>query len=426
MTTVISKTPVTFINVHKALLHVARIHPMLRATIETDGKPWFNFKNDTSVEVEELKTSDWESVCRQIQAESFSDMSKLWHGKVLAVAEDEQIDSNYPYHCKLILTMHHVIGDGLSMITIMKGIYDYIEADLSGTIIEDPVPLPVPPTAEQLMHIRYIPIYHSLVKLLGIVARLILKIKKKTNDTSPHTSFIKRIIQQEMTKPTFGRRGINTITSFFTQEQTALLIRACEHHKVSPMSTLMAGFFLTVADHLPVRDAKDIPYQFTFVVHNKINLKGRVASLGLGLINVWPNLQTRDTFWGTTIQCQRGVHKDLAKRQKDLVKLANKIPTFLPKSSAASGVMERLVNVNNYGKIGFTETNDPSIKIISITGSLDCGIMYPLHICLSCTEGKLHWWLNHRTDVVSEETANKMVKSINGMIMRNIQLPRCD
>ena len=394
---------------------------MLRATIETDGeRPWFNFNDDVSVDVEELKTSDWRFVSRQIQADGFSDMSKLWHVKMLPGAEDEQTDPNYPYHCKLILTMHHAIGDGLSMITVMKGVYDYMEADVSGTVIDQPVPFPVPPTAEQIMNIRYIPIYHNLVKLAGIIPRLILKIKTKNNDTSPQTSIIKRIIQQEMKKPTFGRKGLNIITTFFTQEQTSLLLRACKQRKVSPMTPLMAGFILTVPDHLPVRDAKDVPYRFTVGLGNKVNLTPHVASLGLALINMWPKFQNAGTFWETAGQCQRSVHKKSVKRQEDLLKAVNEIPTFLPESTEEPGVTGVLFDVNNYGKIVFSDKHDPSIKIVTGVGSADCGLIPPLYICLSYAEGKIYWWLNHRTDVVSEETANKMVKSINDMVMGNI------
>ena len=420
MITFISKTPVTFTNIQKAFLHVARIHPLLRATIETDGKrPWFNFKDDVSVDVEELKTSDWGTVCRQIQEDGFSDTSKLWHVKMLAVAQDETTDPDYPHHCKLILTMDHSIGDGSSVVAVIKGVYDYIEADLSGTIIQDPVSLPIPPTAEQLMHIRYIPIYHSLVKLAGIIPRLILKIKTKNNDNRRQTSFIKQIIEQEMKKPTFGRKGLNTITTFFTQEQTSLLLRACKHHKVSPMTTLMAGFFLTVADHLPIRDVKDAAYQITFAFQNKGKTNDRVASYGRALTNLWPDFQNRGTFWETADECQQGVHESIVKRQTDQLRQINKIPIFLPESDAELSPMETLVCVNNYGKVVFSDKNNPFIKIVNLHGSVDGGIMVPLHICIGYREGKIYWWLNHRNDVVSEETAQEMVKSLNDIVMKN-------
>ena len=391
---------------------------MLRATIETDGKrPWFNFKDDVSVDVEELKTSDWGSVCRQIQADGFSDTSKLWHVKMLAVAQDEPTEPKYPHHCKLILTIDHSIGDGLSMAAVLQGVHDYIEADLSGNIIEDPVSLPIPPTAEQIMHIRYIPVYHSLVKFAGIIPRLILKIKTKNNDKQCQTSFIKRIIEQEMKKPTFGRRGLNTITTLFTQEHTSLLLRTCKRHKVSPMTALMAGFFLTVADHLPIREAKDMSYRISFAFQKKGNSNDRVASFGRDLINLWPDFQNGVTFWETADHCQRGVHENIAKRQKDDLKQINNIPTFLPVSDSVR--METLVCVNNYGKALYPEKNDPSIKMVTPIGSMDCGKIYPLHICMAYTEGKIYWWLNYRNDVVSEETAKEMVKSINDIVMKN-------
>ena len=397
---------------------------MLRATIKTDGKrPWFNFEDDVSVDVEELKTSDWGSVCRQIQADGFSDKSKLWNVKMLAVAQDEPTDRNYPHHCKLIFTMHHAIGDGLSVAVVVKGVIDYMEADLSGTIIQDPVSVPIPPTASQLLHIRYIPIYHSLVKLAGIIPRLILKIKTKNSDNRQQASFIKRIIKQETRKPTFGRKGLNTITTFFTQEQTSSLLRACKHHKVSPMATLMASFFLTVADHLPVRDLKDAPYEITFAFQNKGNSNDRVASFGRALSNLWPDFQNGGTFWETVNQCQQGVHENIVKRQEDQLRQMNQIPTFLPVSDAELRLIETLVCMNNYGKLVFkTDKNDPSIKTVTTIGTMDLGIIYPLHIYMLYTEGKIYWWLNYRNDVVSEETANKMVKSMNNIVMKDTEL----
>lgn len=106
---------------HNALTELKRIHPLLNYTIgqDSDGKLFFIKTHENTPMVPELikrnSKDDWISITKKFQKTPFN-LKEQPGIKFIVLYDQEEFD--------IVLVGHHVMGDGLSLLSIVKDLID--------------------------------------------------------------------------------------------------------------------------------------------------------------------------------------------------------------------------------------------------------------------------------------------------------------
>jgi len=381
----------------KSLEKVQRKHPILQAQLYVDekGKPNFIWSEVSQIPLEIIPRTE-------------NDLYKKIVAKEFITEFETGINCSYPLIrvkllnsetiSDLIITMQHVIGDGMSMAYLMRDIIDFMVSPE-----KEVESLEVVKNTENILPLSYqkkIPKTPRIFRLILWFARRIVMLRRFKRKVGKLRKNQKTTVINNYEKSQFLSRAW-----ILSEDQSQTFIKKCKENGVTVHSAICTLFLL------------DLP-----VINNAVNLRKKLEyevaeSVGLysGVLVIRKKYKEKDSFWKNS----QIYHKTLVKGLKESNKLFRGFK--LVNRTVPSELFNELMSLYP-GPASTWITNLGSLDIFNIyfaskgyyLENLYGGVAATkntLLIAVFTIEGKLHFHLQYYDPPYPEEEIENYVKN---------------
>ncbi|MFX1593111.1 MAG: condensation domain-containing protein [Promethearchaeota archaeon] len=278
-----------------ALNKIQEKHPLLQAQLDVNKneEPFFIWDNIGEIPLTiENRTSD--DLYKKVVEEEFTTPFETGKNCPLPLIRVKILFSEDLFD--LIITMQHIIADGMSMVFIFMDILSFII---------DPKrkdePLDIVKSIENVLPYKYqkkIPKTTGKFKRTNWLLKRIIRIYRFKNKLSR-----KKVKQKELIFNNFNNKHLETHDWVLTNEQSEKIIKKAREHKITVHSAICTMFL------------SDFP-----IINNPVNLRNRLAykvgrSIGCfaGGLVIKKKYKNKKSFWKNAQQ----YHKKLTKGLRD-------------------------------------------------------------------------------------------------------------
>ena len=384
-----------------ALDKIQQKHPLLQAQllVDTNKHPYLIWGKVGKIPMEIIPRTGEEQYEKIIENEFITPFEtgnncSLPLIRVKILLSDAKFD--------LIITMQHVIADGMSMVFLFKDIIDFmtkpekkVKPQEVVKIIEDVLPpyyqKTIPKTPKKFN--RAIWFMKRIVKIYRFKERL-----KKDSPT-----------QKSLIFEDFKNKEFKTLAWILTEDQSQALIRKCKENNVTIQSALCTLFL------------SDFP-----IINNPVNLRKRLAynvgqSVGCfaGGLVIKKKYNKRQDFWKNARKYRKRLTKGL--RDKNLFKIFKMISRAVPlKSLQESGsiYLELVSKSQPFGVTNLGSLDKFNILLRSnkftvehIYGGVSSGVLNALILAIFTIENRIHFHFHYYKPPHTREEIEKYVSN---------------
>ncbi|MFX0139532.1 MAG: condensation domain-containing protein [Candidatus Hodarchaeota archaeon] len=402
-------------NLHEGILRSAldkiqQKHPLLQAQllIDANEKPYLIWGKVGKIPMEIIPRTGEEQYEKIIENE-FITPFETGNNCPLPLIRVKVLLSDTVFD--LIITMQHIIADGMSMVFLFKDIIDFmtkpgkkVKSQEVVKIIEDVLPpyyrKTIPKTPKKFN--RAIWFMKRIVKIYRLKDRL-----KKGSPT-----------QKTLIFKDFKTKKFKTLAWILNEDQSQTLIRKCKENNVTIHSALCTLFL------------SDFP-----VINNPVNLRKRLAynvgqSVGCfaGGLVIKKKYKKRQDFWENA----RNYHKKLTKGLKDenlfkIFKMISRAVPLISLQESASIYLELVSKSQPFGVTNLGSLDRFNILLRSneftvehIYGGVSSGVLNALILAIFTIKNRIHFHFHyykppHTGEEIEKYVSNAMKKLDNAL-----------
>ncbi|XP_077867841.1 uncharacterized protein LOC144357572 [Saccoglossus kowalevskii] len=260
-----SKVQLTQDMLIKAAIKIRSRHPILRMrildVIDSNGveRKFFQPIENSAVDVKSIIGDDWIEVHSNELATGFDTLNgPLWRLRLLkGTTGASQIED--VYKSTFIVTFHHSIIDGITMMHFVDELLDYLDQVVKGN---DDIPesLPLYPSLEKAIGITHMPWWKVFITFVVLAKQHFFK---------PSNPYIDRF-GMEMIRNPGVHHETKVIPIEFTKQETTMIKTYSSEHKATVNGTLLAAANLAIARIINRKSQKSIHIRTEFLA----NLRG--------------------------------------------------------------------------------------------------------------------------------------------------------
>ncbi|XP_042219938.1 uncharacterized protein LOC121864840 [Homarus americanus] len=299
-----SSRPIPPEDVKEALSVVAqKLHALQLCVVWRWCRPWFRLRKNVTVDFDVVDTDDVMTVCYQQMRASYNlPRGPLWRARI--VPQPQPAPDRY--EAVLVLTLHHVITDGLTNMVLSRDVLEVLNAIMSGRSHNTPVRRVIPNIYKELAGPYH---YLNCFRLILFAAyRVLVNIVSEKNFnvifTHPRTKLAVTKIHRED----------------FPAETTRQLLRQCKENKASVHSCVMAAASLALF-RIAQKQSQENLDSLKLVTDTPVNLRryygseyaeslGSVSSL-VKQVHLLSDAHTKENFWALARRMYADLHHAL-------------------------------------------------------------------------------------------------------------------
>ncbi|XP_069187824.1 uncharacterized protein [Procambarus clarkii] len=407
-----SSQPVTPEHVLLSLSVIARkIHVLQLSLAWRWFWPWLRRMEDFVIDFN-VDTGDAMTVYyQQIRTPYNNSQGPLWRARLVPLPQP----SPDRHEAVLVITLHHVIIDGLTNMIISRDLLEVLNAVMTGQEHNTPTRPIIPAIADELVSMK--DWIYSLRVFFPVVLKVIANI------------FSGKCYNISLPQPRTKLALTKVVREDFSVETTQQLLNHCKEAKISIHSCIMAAvyvaFLRTAQDHTKEKlDALTITYD------NAVNVRRYYPSVYQESLGCHASMckqefvvrsidaESKSSFWALAKRMHDGLHQSLVVSKAPLI--LSRIGWLLSAVEPVNYLLTRLgyknlintnmscTNMGNLKNLLPGKYGDGPVEITSLLRSTASELVgSPFLIVFQTFEGRLLMSLDYYTNNVTEEIANK-------------------
>ena len=427
-----SLEPISLNNVEKVMLRLAERHMFLRTIVKKricDGTTteWFAPMEKSAILIEELPDKVWLDVMEKQLSEPDINLEEgpLWCVKFLPNINVEDDDTKLTHKCALIFVFNHAICDANSMFRLINETLSYLEDELVGHKKQEMAkPLPLPITLEDLTDIRSrrplsIKVWQMIVSMFP---SLFGNFMKKMM-SSKENVWVTKMGVNSGTAP-----ATSTVPMAFNKSETAIFMKSCKDHSVSPLAALQAAYLSVLADKLSL-SGDEVNFGTTvnlrpFYAKSKTDYAYQQIASYISFLSCTVKIPEKNDFWTFAQTCKDAVHHDLLVRTEKMLHFLSMLGSLPMKDFLKPGTNSSLGDFNNCGNCSYLDRGDDCpIRVTAVYGCSaqhkGTGPLFSVHTVFF--EKRFLWNLTYYKHVVSKQVATDFAKSVQDKLIKQIE-----
>ncbi|XP_069944829.1 uncharacterized protein [Cherax quadricarinatus] len=406
-----SSQPITPEDVKQALSVIAeKIHVLQVCVAWRWFRPWLRRMKNVVVDFS-VETGDAMSVYYQQMRTPYNiSQGPLWRARLVPQPQA----AGDRHQAVLVLTLHHIIIDGLTNMIISRDFMEVLNAILTGRSHNTPTRHVIPPIAEELF---------SMSDCIWCL-RFLWSVTYKT----VMSMFSDNCYSISLPRPNTKVALTNVLRKDFSAETTKELLRHCKEAKVSVHSSIVAAAYLALL-RTAQKYSKETLDSLKITYDNAVNMRRyypsvysesvgfHVSITKLEYVVCSSDAESRENFWGLARRMHDDLHHNLC---------VNKTPICLSPLSLVLSALQPLnflltrlgcrnlicsnlkfTNMGNLKQILPGKYGDGPVEITSLlrsTASELCGT--PFLVVFQTFEGRLLLSLDYYINNITEEVVN--------------------